>query len=815
MVRLFPQSRLEMKQEISIRNHTGFRYRYRVSGLAAAVFITASVFAGQQGAASLEAGAAKTDITAPVGTPLNGYGARMGRESTGVHDPIWSRAVYLDDGQTRLFLVSVDLVGINPELRKRVLELAPGVVPPENVILTATHTHNGHGGMCRSIPMRFVSGRYMPEVLESTAAGVAASMRSAYEGRRRASLGYAAGAHQGLSSNRRYPDGPVDEQIGVILVEDADGNPISFITNFAAHPTSVGDGDSYLFSADYPGYYYLEMEALAGPDCVSLFLNGAEGNQTIGNPENKSGWERTESVGRLIARRAHEIAQSISFSDASLTLTHEIAALPQTLGSFLQPEEVLLHSLEINGLAVSFFPGEACAELALNLRTLALARGYTAHFSVGLSNDYLMYFVPRHLYGDLTYESSMNFFGPGIEDWFYEHFLGLMQRGAPDASKTAEAPAAEAVVEEVEGATVVSVQGAPHARGVQRGNVFAADIQSRYEQRVVQQVNQNIWVPDSGMWGSMPSFVNVPALALPMLGMGSRNLLKGVSPELIQEMEGMAEGARLPFDGLWLLQNAPLYSGMNDKSVLYAAPICTMFAITGERAGADKILIGRNLDWPLPEKNVIMRVKPDAGHAHVEAGFSWNTGVFTAINDGGLVVSMERVLPETESLPPQAPVEFVLRDLIQRTDRFAEAVEAVKALTYVRNVHVLVAGMEEGKPRAALIELGAQPLVRYDEDGFLLGVNPEDPEVPQVIRRRYASLKERLEALPEATQADLRRLMTGYGRPAAEGLERIWNSQTRHSALLMPASREMQVAFPDSSGVAGKFLAVTMPGGKS
>ena len=768
----------------------------------------------EPGAYALEAGAAKVDITAPVGTPLNGYGARMGRDSTGIHDPIWSRALFLDDGTTRLFLVSLDLVAINPELRKRVLELAPGIVPQENIILTATHTHNGHGGMCRAIPLRFVSGRFMPDVLESTASGIATSMRNAYENRRRAALGYATGTHQGLSVNRRYPGGPIDEQIGVVSVEDADGNPIAFITNFAAHPTSVGDADIYNFSADYPGFYYLEMESLLGPDCVAIFLNGAQGNQTIASPEKNSGWERTESVGRALARSAHEISQGITFSEVTLALSRESAKLPLTLGSFIQPEEVLLYSLEINDLVMSFFPGEACVELGLNLRQMALARGYAAHFSVGLSNDYIMYFVPRHLYGDLTYESSMSFFGPGMEDWFYDHFQGLMRRAVPEGD-IAETAAQEAAVEEIDGGAVVTLQGSHHDIGLQRGNVFAADIQARYEQRVVQQVSQGIWTPSSGMWTSLPSFVNTPALALPVLAMGSRNLLKGISTDLIQEMEGLAEGARLPFDGLWLLQNAPLYAGINDKSLLYAAPICTMVAVAGERAGGAGIIVGRNLDWALPEKHVVTRVRPDTGHAHIAAGFSWDAGVFTAINDSGLVLSVERLQPETESLPQKAPIEFMLSDLIRKTDKVGEAVEALKTMNHVRNTHVLVAGREGDKYVAAVVELGNSPVVRLTTDGLLLGVDPDNPAAPPETRRRYAALKEILDRQTEISTQSMGAIMTGSGQPAAEDPSAIWNVQTRHSAVLLPLAKEMHLSFPESSGKAGETIIVTMPGGQS
>jgi hypothetical protein len=45
--------------------------------------------------AEFEAGAAAVDITAPVGTPLAGYGDRWGRPSTGIHDPVYARALYL------------------------------------------------------------------------------------------------------------------------------------------------------------------------------------------------------------------------------------------------------------------------------------------------------------------------------------------------------------------------------------------------------------------------------------------------------------------------------------------------------------------------------------------------------------------------------------------------------------------------------------------------------------------------------------------------------------------------------------------------
>ncbi|MCK5862868.1 MAG: hypothetical protein KAH38_10305, partial [Candidatus Hydrogenedentes bacterium] len=571
---------------------------------------------------------------------------------------------------------------------------------------------------------------------------------NAYDKRKRAALGYAAGKHEGLSVNRRYSDGPIDEQVGVILVEDADGDPISIITNFAAHPTSVGGDDLFSFSADFPGFYYLEMEELLGPGCVPIFLNGAQGNQTTGNPEQKSGWGRTESIGRLLAQRAHKISNSITFGNVELRLFHKEARLPLTLLDNLLPEQVFLQALEINDLLISFFPGEACVELALEMRRRAQTHGYGAHFSVGLQN-HLMYLVPRHLYPDPTYESSSTFFGPGIADWLYTNFESMMP-GNESGNEEENEDIAEPVLHSqgIANGILLDLVGTPHAIGAARGTAFLNDIQECYKTRVIEPVDDGSALPVTGMFSYIPSFIETKTLALPVLGMGSRSLLQGISLDLIQEMEGMAEGARLPFDAFWLLQNAPLYGMIEDKSVLFATPLCTMFAVVGDRPGTKKLLVGRNLDWALSEKAVITRVHPEKGHAFIQAGFSWNTGVFTAMNDEGLTVCVERVQTKEVMRPEKAPVEFLLRDIVQYADGYEEALDRLRRSSYISGVHVLVAGFVDGEPRAAVVEFGEKIIVREEEDGLLLGVMPDNVVTDESGRSRYAKVAAYLEEIP-------------------------------------------------------------------
>src|SRR5712691_4614065 len=95
-------------------------------------------------AEGLRAGAAKVDITPPIGFPMWGYGARHDAPSLGVLDPLRARALVLAAGPERIALVSLDL-GRAPTrqttaaIRARV-KAAAGV---EHVFLVASHTHHG------------------------------------------------------------------------------------------------------------------------------------------------------------------------------------------------------------------------------------------------------------------------------------------------------------------------------------------------------------------------------------------------------------------------------------------------------------------------------------------------------------------------------------------------------------------------------------------------------------------------------------------------------------------------------------------------
>ena len=90
--------------------------------------------------AELRAGVEQVDITPATREIMWGYGPRT---NTGTLDPLYARVLLLDDGQTTIALVTLDLGRTfgamqMDQVRTRVREA--GI---EHVIFTASHTHSG------------------------------------------------------------------------------------------------------------------------------------------------------------------------------------------------------------------------------------------------------------------------------------------------------------------------------------------------------------------------------------------------------------------------------------------------------------------------------------------------------------------------------------------------------------------------------------------------------------------------------------------------------------------------------------------------
>lgn len=279
----------------------------------------------------LKAGAAKINISPYVGINMSGFGSRT-RSSEGIHDDLYAKAVVLDDGTTKIGIISCDLLNLDEgsivAIRERARKLAE--IDGENIFICTTHTHSGP----LTSPLRGFGklDRGWVNVLEKKIAG---AILVADNNLRNARIGAGKG-HAEININRRErrdeqtvigsnPEGAIDYEVGVIRIDDINAKPICIMVNYACHPVVLG-GDSYLISADYPGYTMgLVERAYQRDGAIAMFLNGTTGDL---NPARRGTFEQAQRLGTILGSEILEVcAETGTTPSAELRMAKEIVEL--------------------------------------------------------------------------------------------------------------------------------------------------------------------------------------------------------------------------------------------------------------------------------------------------------------------------------------------------------------------------------------------------------------------------------------------------------------------------------------------------------
>ena len=228
----------------------------------------------------MNAGFASVDITPNTGTLLNGFVARVAL-STGVDAPLFARSLWLEHGDVRCLIVSLDVLGLLPWFADRVLrELASRYDLPEgNIILASSHTHSGP----MTTPMRGI-GHEDEEYLSLLAervyeAGAAASASVAPVrlcwGEAPVELGVnrrQVDPEDGKAVLGRNPEGMWDATVRAMRLAGENSSIILF--EHACHPYCLG-GEHSLISADFWGHAAATLEEQGHQ---AIYLNGCAGS---------------------------------------------------------------------------------------------------------------------------------------------------------------------------------------------------------------------------------------------------------------------------------------------------------------------------------------------------------------------------------------------------------------------------------------------------------------------------------------------------------------------------------------------------------
>ena len=280
----------------------------------------------------LHVGVATVDFTPEPGLPLMGN-FRDDYLARGVHDPLVAKAiVFADSAGTKAALLTLDVCMLdraNVAFIRQTIGSRCGV-PPENVLVHATHTHSAPAPSDRFLfGLDFEPYR---DRVDAFLARAASAVAAAEEDLAEATLRIGRATENRVSFNRRLrrtdgstqmnweallpgfdphqidePWGPVDPELFCIVVQ-RENQPVAVVVNFGLHPAILA-GDNWLYSADFPGSLAEGLRRIHGDDFTSIFLNGCSGNVNhvdYREPGQGRGFPMVQRVGTMLAAAAAE-----------------------------------------------------------------------------------------------------------------------------------------------------------------------------------------------------------------------------------------------------------------------------------------------------------------------------------------------------------------------------------------------------------------------------------------------------------------------------------------------------------------------------
>ncbi|MBV4355905.1 neutral/alkaline non-lysosomal ceramidase N-terminal domain-containing protein [Pinibacter aurantiacus] len=323
----------------------------------------------------LMAGTSKINITPKTDEP--------------VHDSLFARCVVLEANGKRVAFVSVDLAIFTSDRIVNACKQQYGIT---QLMLCSSHTHSEPLLFEKMSPQKkafaaFYEDQIIKAVGESVKnmfkAKVSAGHKSfpqlgfnrlieREDGHARES--WFSDSEYTSENPERIPFGPVDPEVGVIKIEDEQGQPLAILMNYAMHADIVCF--NYAVSADYPGVASRKVEEAFDNKVNCLFIQGAGGNiESLQISSRRKGPNDTfqtdylpmERTGELLASQVIKLARSLKPSEETGSLLLMTDSL-QFTGRFNKQLNIDVHisTIIINkDIVIAACPGELFIQLQL------------------------------------------------------------------------------------------------------------------------------------------------------------------------------------------------------------------------------------------------------------------------------------------------------------------------------------------------------------------------------------------------------------------------------------------------------------------
>jgi len=407
-------------------------------------------------ASTIEANVAVIKLTPSLelGYTLGGYGARMSKPAEGIHDDIWAKALVLNDGGKKYAIVTLDILGLPPNVKPQVIEkLNQEGWTEENILFLPSHSHTSLEMFAlndKNIFNLAPIGIFQAELLDFVVQSLADLIKSADQNLKPVKIGSLSKQMEGLNRNRRG-ESFVDNTLTVTRIDHLNGQAMAVLVNWTGHPTIMDEYDM-LVSGGWPGYLQRELEGVVGQGVVAMYYNGAQADQSVIAAGAGSHYEKAERYGRTMAVHVLNIYSNIKpAKDIRFAYNYKILPLPEREAhpDFMEtggteygldeklinilleqvfPEQTSIGACRLGDLLIVGAPGELIAELGLNIKDNLKIRGIKYPVIGGLANEWISYILSEEEYYKGGYESSVSFYGKDLGDVIVR---GMMDTAIP------------------------------------------------------------------------------------------------------------------------------------------------------------------------------------------------------------------------------------------------------------------------------------------------------------------------------------------------------------------------------------------------
>jgi neutral ceramidase len=398
--------------------------------------------------AELLAGTARASITpleAGIPTQLGGYGARMGKPATGIHDTLWAKVLVLKSDNTMAALVGLDICTTPRSLVED--SLARAAIPGlsyENVMMSASHDHAGLEGMAmdrNNVLGNPHIGLFSEPMLDFVSTRIAEALKEASDALVPVTAGAGVTALRGMNRNRRHEGAPTDEDMTVLRLDRMDGSPLALLVNYTAHGTIMTE-DIMEISGGWAGVMQRTVEDLLDGQVTCLYTNGSEGDVAPQGYTGGSRFEMAEQYGRRVGIAASRLADSIHTGPVTeFDVMTRLVTLPpkQPAPDFLKiagaeygvdeaqlglaldalfPGATPLYGLRINDFHLITVPGEPITAIGLEIKRFLRNVGSNYPVVASTTNDHIGYILTRDEYHQSGYEVTASFYGDTLGECF-------------------------------------------------------------------------------------------------------------------------------------------------------------------------------------------------------------------------------------------------------------------------------------------------------------------------------------------------------------------------------------------------------------